>query len=821
MSVEIIEHPVEISFVKNPINYSLQTNKLYDTPFVFPFITFTFTDLVEVDKYMVFSFIDPISKLSINVQFDYVLNPDGKGSELKSEVPGGPNPTLANWVIDVLAEMQKNPILKTHYTLNLDSPTVITATAKEAIADLVPTGYADNSGRVSEIISTDFLKPDRNNIFILAELYKQDFNDPDVFEKIMSASAAPDDAGKLEIDVSAALHAELTNSFLEPPLPADINAGLPIEENITLTYYIRVAEATDGKNSEWKYDCLRLAHCGGVSVEDFPKIDPFSFISLKSKFLTWSPNFKTLHVDQPDWLTWINYTNKLDDFKVVHKAYYKDGTTSADQLSAVTNLDRWQRMVLPIGYTQLNIAAINPAKEVFKWEVWIINANLDIVSEIKTFLLDCRVHECGRLIVYLNSFCSPESLLTRGEWITNLKIERSFSDRILNKGYQIVNGQEYQFDQNSRNNFEARSGFMRQVDAIALQDLLIESNSFLIEDNEYIPVFIDQGSYKITECRQFLHSLSFTLQKSILKNKLSDLKRKPLIDVVFNCGMTAFIVDENKTKVTAMGSLKVFDSSGNLIITVVSPFPTLQWDIVPKITQEDVYRVTAQLTLDTGEILDYDFNVTLRNKHITWKTDDFGSHLFVISSNVVQDSWVDFKAGNNETLEPLAIGANVISDTLFSVFTISIDYNLPCPEEISLFTLASQVVTEIDISELRNVATLSLFGNMITGELDISEFIKLEVVSFAGNSLDNVIVGYHPALESIDISSNNISNDNLDTIILDLWNFRNRYTFSGTVLNVSGNPDLPLSAFALDILNGTGEFVGEGLVADFGWILIT
>ena len=718
---------------------------------------------------------------------------------------------------------ENNVELKSFYNIEISAANSIKITAKEAIADLIPTTFFSSSALVTSTIETDLLNPPRKNIFIVTEIFKQDVNDPTQFEEILKSSVAPDDNGEVNIDISTALDAELINSFITPPLPEDIDSDVPKKSNVTIGYYLRTAESINGEISEWVYDdCVRTGVCGGVSKEDFPKLDPFSFIALEKKFLTWYPNNKSLHIDQPDWLTWINSSNEDSSFRVIHKAYYKDGTSSADVQSVVVNLDRWESLVAPVGYTQLDIVNINPLKEVFKWEVWIIDSvSLAIVSEVKSFLLDCTLHECSNLIIYLNSMCSPESLLTRGEWITNLEVNRSFSNKTLTHDYKVVNGQEFQFQQTSKNNFEARTGYLRKVDALALQDLLIQSNSFLIEDGDYIPIILDGNSFKITECNQFLNLLSFKVKKSLLMNQYSQVKKKPIIIPIISCGLGGFDYNDNGLEITTFGDLSIYDSDGGLIETVAIGFPLPVWSFLNKITQEGVYTVIVQLILSTGEVLDYNFNYRLVNKHIVYKTTDTGFHFISVDHTGIADSWINFKDGNGEVLNVLN-GPTILSTVLPALpATRSIDLNLHCPEKINFFLIIGSNISEIDLNELKNVTDLILPNNGINGDLDISEFLELENLNCLGNNFDNAIFGYHPSIENINLSGNNISQANFDVMLFSLWNFRNQYTFSGIVLNISGNTGLPLSAYANSIINGTGDFVGEGLVPDYGWIVIT
>lgn len=816
MSITILNAPGEISFSRNPVIYKVSTNKLYETSFIYPSIELTFSNKLASGDNFEFDFLDPETNNAIELLFIARLNPDGKGKEIPDDSFVG---TLIDYINEVIIHMVANGSLSANYDIIFDGISKITLTAKQAIVELIPTSFSSVSGDVSEVILTNFLKPDRENIFILYELFFEEQLGSGIYKDVLSSSAAPDDDGSLNIDFFSALDAEILDSFETPPL-ADLANEDVFKNDLIRRYYVRFSESVNGILSAWEYDCVRIAHCGGVSKEDFAKQDPFDYIQANKRFLTWQSNNKEIHIDQKDWLTFINHTGDSSTFRVNLHVFFTDGSSVVSITALEEDLDNWESMTIPIGYNELDLGVISPAKTIYRYDVWITDTvTPSVVSEIRTYYVDCNFYECSNLLVYLNNYCSPESFLTRGEWKTSLKISRLFSEKTLPINYKIVNGQEFQVNQISKNFFDVRTGYLSKDYIVSLQSMLISGFLFLVDKLDYIPLTLDANSFNITECRKFLHTLDFKVNKSIQLNNYSKSERIPILVADFLLGLTGFRIDPNTRIIDSCGDLSIYDSTGTLIETVSSLPGNCVWNITD-ITKEGDYNAKAIVVVE-GESIAYSKDIIIKNDHITYKNTHLGAHIVIMDGSTSADIYYDM----NDTLgEQLDVGPNPIALATIYFAPVKVNYVDINGPDFSIFNsidLTNQTVTEIDISKLINVEDILLSTNVIAGIFDVSEFKLLINLNMGTNSVTEYTFGFHPNIETIDISNNDIDENAIERILLKLWKWRKQYTFAGSIsLDISGNPgSASYTATTLDIINGTGDFIGEGLVPNYTWLI--
>ena len=80
----------------------------------------------------------------------------------------------------------------------------------------------------------------------------------------------------------------------------------------------------------------------------------------------------------------------------------------------------------------------------------------------------------------------------------------------------------FQYAQDFENIFTYRTGYKSRIEIEALQEMLIENQAYEIFQSGYVPLFITDKKFDITECLQFLHALQFKAVRSLKRINYSN-----------------------------------------------------------------------------------------------------------------------------------------------------------------------------------------------------------------------------------------------------------------------------------------------------------
>lgn len=833
MSVSIEDRPFEVSLSRNPVVYKMQSDNLYDSIFIFPSLQIDFINTAATGYQFSFNFKDPNSATTIELRFIAVPNPDDSGKEFIDSSYVG-----VTYAQDVAAQIEQHPVLSSYYDVSIvGGGNSILFTAKQAIEELIPTDFDKSNGLTigSETTLTDFLLPNsRSNFKIVLEVWFEDVYQSNDWRLVGRESSVPDNAGEVFFDIADILDASVQESYQTPPLPEfDPTQIAPLEiqvANVTRRYYIRYAESFGGQLSvdNWLDDRKLMVHHGGISSEDFAKGNFFLYQQANKRFSTWLPNKLPVKETQPQYLSWINYLNIDATISLKFKVYFTDGTDSGDVLfGAPFDVLKWETLLLPAGHNQIGVkGATPPGKVAYKWDIW-IEESAAVVTEIRTYYLDCSFGDCDETILYLNGLCSPETFLTSGRWRQDFKIDRIFGNKSLAPGYMIINGQQFQFSKRGQDSFMVRSGYISKDLAIALKAMLITNSLFHITAEGYFPVVMSTDSFEITECKQFLHSLEFAVKRAFTTDEYSAAGKQPLISKLLDCGLTGFAVDDNDLKIQSHDDLEIFEADGVTSIEVVAyDAPSKSYPLATKIIEEDNYVIKVSFNLGGGNTLDYVFVCEYLNEHASYVHSETAIQQFTIGSlEAGTDFFVDWGLGAGEV--PLIVGT---TPTAFGNFypiggSKKVDISLPCADKIDVFAVGDTTVLDVNVQKFVNLESLIIAGDNYSGKFSLITFPKLAIAWLLNSAFTEIEVGFVRDLDTLIFSDNELGIQALEDILYGLWKYRKLYTVVGIFLNISGNPGIPnLSIKSQDILAGTTgsglEFENEGLVTDYGWIVI-
>lgn len=269
--------------------------------------------------------------------------------------------------------------------------------------------------------------------------------------------------------------------------PVEQPVSLPIQEHFV--YQGGTSDASRNENYHLKSEAQKL-----------------SMLSLYTK--------KKLLPQQPQFVTIYNHdesTVNFDSSEII--IVFTDGTSTSIPYPPLgttlfqTELAGNHALLISMGYVQLGLSSVDPAKEVKYWFFRINYPNQSI--ETTKYFLDGRNYECKEFIWYINSYGCMETIHLTGV----------FEDRIRtkSKSYTLprdISNSQYdnrtlQYKKQSSKVFKARTGFMDRSNVLKLQEILNSNIVYWQQGTKLHAINIKDGTFKIEECLEVLHAVTF------------------------------------------------------------------------------------------------------------------------------------------------------------------------------------------------------------------------------------------------------------------------------------------------------------------------
>ena len=177
--------------------------------------------------------------------------------------------------------------------------------------------------------------------------------------------------------------------------------------------------------------------------------------------------------------------------------------------------------------------------------------------------------------------------------------------------------------------------------------------------------------------------------------------------------------------------------------------------------------------------------------------------------DVVNTVWGD----GSETITGLDNVSNTVITHTYSGATLKKGYVEKFDlSDIYLFNCNMELKFE-GLNKMDKLAILTL-SNQTPKSYYLQQFTKLQLLNINDSPIIDIQFGLLPEITTIFLSNTGISSDKLDEIILELWKYRKAYNTS-----IAGGPEFSFQTLGFtpsdlfdSVVNGIGEYVGEGLV---------
>jgi hypothetical protein len=247
---------------------------------------------------------------------------------------------------------------------------------------------------------------------------------------------------------------------------------------------------------------------------------------------------------------WVFIDSALSLYEVVFEVFYDDGTSDIKTVPLNNELNFLY--VIPSGFTQNNLGALQPGKRAFKYTVH-IDVFGGTISEKQTYLLDYREFEFEKYFVFQSPIGFPDTMRLTGSFKRTFKFQRDIVqtaiisdkfDRALEIGQfdvsYVESQQEFLFRSGwllDREEMERYKAFLSSKYILEVGDIL-EPELVTPEDDEpeyyvyfkqpYKKMYIVNDSIDFGEVEDGKWSIQFSMRYAFTDKNYDNVPQLPL-----------------------------------------------------------------------------------------------------------------------------------------------------------------------------------------------------------------------------------------------------------------------------------------------------
>lgn len=807
--ISILKHPYICSFSKNSVDFEVKTDMYFKSVMVYPGIELTIDSKLANGEHFAIQWINPetLEAEEVRLVAKDGTNPDAYANYY--EVPDSAwVGSLEDYSDIIFEKLKEHTLLNGLFTLEHNTHFVITITAQRAVAELIPM-WATNqtSTHISSTITQGFILPDaREGYSLKALVFFEKSYLSDSFEMVASLEMVVDQDSKSYIDLASTLDSEIENSWTEYPVPF---ANFRTYKATNLRrYYIKFVESWYGEPQPRSTvsDVLNI-HWGGVCTDDQLIADPVTLMSSGKSFLTWWPSGKRNSKVQNDWLGWMNLLGP-GSFNIKIKVV-TDVDTHISTVATIS-LELFETVVFNSGYNAAELDVLYSSETVKKWGFY-IEQDGDPVSDEFWYFLD---HDCDpRVILYFNSFGVPETFLTSREWQESMNVSTEVANRSAAFGLKSLYPKTFVFDSKHTTSMNAVSKLLSNNEALRLQSVINSTISFVLENDRWIPCILNSGKTPIIDRTAFTQRIELEILKANESDRASFFDIQPDLLVVVANGIEKVSLVSNNLDYINYSTLQCY-LNGVLVDTLTWNNPQKAYIPTSSLIEEGLYKFVGSIetTLGTHEVIKfYQYKLVC----VSFSMYDTGYRRFYLDSSspseTVQVDWGD------------GVVANEVYDNTST--TIDHTYTKTGKKDVRLKKASFDDVIGLSFADNFGVPDFGKFPNLEamsytngpTANWYLSQLENLIIVNFNNTGVSSLNIGFQKNLGAMILADSGITTAELDNLFKELWQFRKLYV-NEPLINLGGLGYTPSSVFD-DIKNGTNEYAGEGLVANYGWTI--
>ena len=330
-----------------------------------------------------------------------------------------------------------------------------------------------------------------------------------------------DASGIVKFDICEYVNARL---LLAPPP----RFNLSLQDNVKsyddyfLKYMIYFCDRVAGVYSQRTYGDPDNLYCyaiaGGLCREDLVannegNVDYFGLTSVKKRFLTWSPPAKITDKFETHSLFFALQNQSYSTIQLKASLYTASNTGSSVNVTSAIPALQWTVYEFMAGYTQLDLALLMSGN-VVKWELYLVDENGTVISDVRSFELDPKYAENTRYFRFRNSWGTYDSLLCTGVFENIIEHEREKVIYVSDETETSYNSPGAYNMIKETQSFKANTGWLTRDYLNYLRDFMLSSDIYEVEDGRLYKCLLTSKKTALFKDTSYNYSLAFEYERA-------------------------------------------------------------------------------------------------------------------------------------------------------------------------------------------------------------------------------------------------------------------------------------------------------------------
>lgn len=224
--------------------------------------------------------------------------------------------------------------------------------------------------------------------------------------------------------------------------------------------------------------------------------------NLGNKVRTW--------VAAKQYLYWLNHVSGTNNIELRVTIYYTDKSTENQTLDTYTGSDQYNVLVIPAGYTELNLVSYAGSKIIYRYDLGLYLSDDTQVAKTVSFYIYNKPW-WGKQFLFRNNYGVLEALIAEGKEASEIKADFETSKKRLQYDYAFDNFEYVQRCKSRKKEFKVSIGPLTRTEAEHLEEML-NDKLYKIGDTKFIPCNILSKSIKPYSEQEDLQTIELKYQ---------------------------------------------------------------------------------------------------------------------------------------------------------------------------------------------------------------------------------------------------------------------------------------------------------------------
>lgn len=499
MAIIVESTPALVALIGNPISFLLASDNYLESAGSKASNEITFLDAGTNGDKMTLSWSDK------TITIECSNSPDDSGNQVPDKTI---IPDLGDWTQALADALQANYLIDQDFVATTNAG-VLTLTAREYGAEYRITWVLAWLNPRPTLVVTGGASRTLRPFFKVGLIL--DILEGATFENIAEDEMPVDAQGQAEFDIHSLFADRIISSFEYPESSATLAI---LRENHCRAYRIRYFEkygsvitAKKIITSDTFYGLFGGASFLQQALYNEQGSSYWDKLIYNNYFLTWQPKTKYIDRYQMEKLFFLLQT-EISWLSLKARTTYQDGSIITTNIITIADPVQYQVYEFILTLEKLRLAGYDD-QSIVKYEVWLQDGSSNILTEIRTFVLDYSSHQTLRYFFFQNSVGGWDTLRITGQQEDGIELSRKEVTKILGADFTGKDHQREYSGVREQKTYKTNTGWKTKEELSWIRDFLLSRKAYQISDRKLIPILLISSKLIQNRDNEDLYSISF------------------------------------------------------------------------------------------------------------------------------------------------------------------------------------------------------------------------------------------------------------------------------------------------------------------------